>query len=327
MKPSTGNFLQMYRKMLRIRLFEQQAMELFKRGKIFGGVHLYLGEEAVAVGVCSALTEEDYIASTHRGHGHVIAKGARPDRMMAELLGKRTGYCCGKGGSMHIADTTLNILGANGIVGGGIALATGAALSAKLRESRQVAVSFFGDGATNQGSFHESLNMAGAHHLPVIYVCENNLYSVFTSQAEVRAVDSIASRAASYGFPGVAVNGNDVLAVYQASITAVDRARDGGGPTLIEAQTYRHRGHFEGDIYVRSYRPEEEENYWLSRDPIALWEERLKGELNAATTDDLEGIKDSVTLEILEAVRFAEGSPWPDPGDALTGAYAQGVKI
>ena len=315
--------LNMYRTMLRIRLFEERVLDLFKRGKMYGAVHLYLGEEAVATGACSALNRDDYITGTHRGHGHVIAKGGDLKRMMAELFGKATGYCGGKGGSLHICDTELNMLGANGIVGGGIALATGAALSSKMRGSGQVAISFFGDGASNQGTFHESLNMAGADKLPVIYVCENNLYSVFTSGKAVRAVESVASRASAYGFPGVTVDGNDVLAVYVAVDNAVARARAGKGPTLIEAQTYRHRGHFEGDAYFHDYRTPEEEAEWLARDPIPCFGQRLTGELAAATEKQLVEVRAAVEEEILEAVNFAEESPWPDAEDAMRDVYSQ----
>lgn len=315
--------VQMYRVMLRIRLFEERVLELFNRGKLYGAVHLYLGEEAVAVGACSALNRDDYITGTHRGHGHVIAKGGDLKRMMAELFGKATGYCGGKGGSLHICDTDLNMLGANGIVGGGIALATGAALSSKMRGSGQVAVSFFGDGASNQGTFHESLNMAGSDALPVIYICENNLYSVFTSGKEVRSVLSVASRAAGYGFPGETVDGNDVLAVYDAVETAVARARAGEGPTLIEAQTYRHRGHFEGDVYFHEYRTPEEEAEWLERDPIPRFQQQLTGKLAAVTEEQLAGVHTEVEEEIRGAVRFAEESPLPDADDAMRDVYSQ----
>jgi TPP-dependent pyruvate/acetoin dehydrogenase alpha subunit len=324
MQEKTNLFFELYRRMLRIRIFESEVSELFKRQKIFGAVHLYLGQEAVAVGVCSALTEQDYVTSTHRGHGHVIAKGGDLNRMMAELFARETGYSGGRGGSMHIADTSLNILGANGIVGGGIALATGAALSAKLRGTKQVAVSFFGDGASNQGSFHESLNMAGTDELPVIYVCENNLYGVFTAQTKVRAVESIAERAHSYGFPGVMVNGNDVLAVYEAAFAAVERARTGCGPTLIEAQTYRHHGHFEGDVFP--YRPKEEESCWIKRDPIETWENRMKREFHIANDVELSEIRTQVEEEVKKAIEFAEESPWPKPENACTGVYQEEVE-
>jgi pyruvate dehydrogenase E1 component alpha subunit len=311
--------------MLEIRTFEQSVQESFKSNKIFGAVHLYMGEEAIAVGVCSALSSQDYITSTHRGHGHVLAKGGDPNKMMAELFGKATGYCHGKGGSMHIADRSLNILGSNGIVGGGIAIAAGAALSAKLRGTNQVAVSFFGDAACNQGTFHESLNMAGVDKLPVIYVCENNQYGVFTNQRSVRAVDSISERSRSYGFPGITVDGNDVLSVYEAARAAVSRARSGRGPTLIEALTYRYRGHFEGD--PQAYKSADEQKEWEKADPILKWETRLISELKLATTEQLDQIRALVDDEMARAVAFAEESPWPEPTEALKGAYAEEVNV
>jgi TPP-dependent pyruvate/acetoin dehydrogenase alpha subunit len=321
MDDASSLFLRMYRRMVLIRVFEKRVQELFRSNKIYGAVHLYIGEEAVAVGVCSALSADDYVSSTHRGHGHILARGGDPQRMMAELYGKAAGYCQGKGGSMHIADRSLNILGANGIVGAGIPIATGAALSARLRGTDQVAVCFFGDAACNQGSFHESLNMAGTHGLPVVYVCENNLYGVFTRQRAVRAVELISDRASSYGFPGITVDGNDVLAVYEAARAAVCRARKGAGPSLIEAMTYRVRGHFEGD--PQEYRTSGEREEWQKSDPIPKWETRLMLELGVATSGELEQLRLEVEEEVTRAVAFAEESPWPDPGDALKGAYSE----
>jgi len=311
--------LDMYRDMLRIRYFEEKVSELFLSGRIGGFVHLYLGQEAVAVGACSALNKDDYITSTHRGHGHVIAKGARIDKMMAELYAKSTGYNKGKGGSMHLADPELGILGANGIVGGGIPIATGAALSSKLQKNGRVAVCFFGDGASNQGTFHESINIASAFNLPVIYVCENNLYGVGTRQSKVRKVENIADRATGYAIPGVIVDGNDVEAVYNAVSEAVQRARAGEGPTLIECKTYRWHTHFEGE--PDTYRPKEEVEEWKSKDPIKRYREKLieRGDFEAATLDNIEK---QVINEIDEAVKFAEESPIPDVSEALEDVYA-----
>ena len=263
----------MFDRMLKIRHFEDRVKDLFAAGELPGFVHLYLGEEAVAAGVCAALKDDDYITSTHRGHGHIIAKGGEMKYMMAELYGKATGYNKGKGGSMHIAYPKLGILGANGIVGAGLPIATGAGMSAKLRKTDQVTACFFGDGAYNEGTFHESLNIGGAFNLPVIYVCENNLYAVGTRQSQVRKVEDIADRAAGYGMPGVVVDGNDVIAVYEATKEAVDRARAGDGPTLIECKTYRWRTHFEGE--PDTYRPPEEVAAWLKREPIAPFRKLL----------------------------------------------------
>ena len=233
--------------MVRIRRFEERAIQLFMAQEMPGFLHSYLGQEAVAAGVCETLEQDDSITSTHRGHGHVIAKGLQLDRMMAELFGKRTGYCKGKGGSMHIADFSCGVLGANGIVGGGIAIATGAALASKLRGTKRVAVAFFGDGATNQGSFHEAANMAAIWQLPVVLVCENNLYAVSTHQARHTRLTDLSERAKAYGFPGRTVDGNDPVAVYEAASEAVQRARRGEGPTLLECKTYKWMGHYIGD--------------------------------------------------------------------------------
>ncbi len=311
--------LLMYERMLKIRHFESKVRDLFATGTMPGFVHLYLGEEAVAVGACVALNDDDYITSTHRGHGHVIAKGGELNRMMAELYGKATGYNKGKGGSMHIAAPHLGILGADGIVGGGIPIATGAGLSAKLRHTQQVTVCFFGDGASNQGTFHEAINIASAFSLPVIYVCENNLYGVGTCQKDVRKVKDIAVRAKSYDIPGVIVDGNDVLAVYQAVSQAAARARAGQGPTLIECKTYRWRTHFEGE--PDTYRDPAEVEEWLKREPIAPFRRRL---IEAAILTDAEAqeIEEGVKKELEEAVRFAMESPDPELDEALRDVYA-----
>jgi acetoin:2,6-dichlorophenolindophenol oxidoreductase subunit alpha len=309
----------MYERMLKIRYFEDQVRELFASGEMPGFVHLYLGQEAVAVGACAALNDEDYITSTHRGHGHIIAKGGEMKFMMAELYGKATGYNKGKGGSMHIAWPKLGILGANGIVSGGIPIATGAALSAKRRSSGQVVICFFGDGASNEGTFHESLNIAGAFDLPVVYVCENNLYAVSTRQSKVRKVEDIADRAVGYGMPGLVVDGNDVVAVYEAVQEAVDRARAGEGPTLVECKTYRWRAHFEGE--VDTYRPPEEVEAWLKREPIAPYR-KLLVEQGVLSEAEAQAIDQDVVRELEEAIEFARTSPLPEPETALEGLWA-----
>jgi pyruvate dehydrogenase E1 component alpha subunit len=309
----------MYQGMLRLRHFEDRVKDLFAAGEMPGFVHLYLGEEAVAVGACSALEKHDYITSTHRGHGHILAKGGEMKYMMAELYGKATGYNKGKGGSMHIAWPELGILGANGIVSGGIPIATGAALSAKYRKSGQAAICFFGDGAASEGTFHESVNIASAFKLPVVYVCENNLYGVSTRQSDVRNIEDIADRGAAYGIPGLIIDGNDVIAVYEAVVEAVRRAKNGEGPTLIECKTYRWRTHFEGE--PDTYRPPEEVAYWLKKEPIAPFKAKLI-EMRILTEDEAEAIEQGVMAELAEAVEFARQSPLPDPETALEGLWA-----
>ncbi|MEM3760191.1 MAG: thiamine pyrophosphate-dependent dehydrogenase E1 component subunit alpha, partial [Candidatus Bathyarchaeia archaeon] len=264
---------EMFRKMLEIRFFEEKVFDLYAQNLVPGTIHLYAGEEAVAVGVCSALRKDDYITSTHRGHGHCIAKGADLKRTMAEILGKKSGYCKGKGGSMHIADFSIGMLGATAVVGAGIPIAVGAALSIKLRKTSQVVACFFGEGASNQGTFHEGINMASVWRLPVIFVCENNLYAMGTRQSRVMNIENIADRAIAYGIPGVVVDGNDVLAVYEATVKAVERARNGEGPTLIECKTYRHKGHSRVD--PARYRPKAEVEEWLAKDPIKRFREKL----------------------------------------------------
>jgi len=311
--------LLMYERMLKIRHFESRVRDLFAAGEMPGFVHLYLGEEAVAVGVCAALNEDDYITSTHRGHGHIIAKGGDVKRMMAELYGKATGYNKGKGGSMHIADPSLGILGANGIVGAGIPIATGAGMSSKLLKTGRVAACFFGDGASNQGTFHEAINIASAFDLPVIYVCENNLYGVGTRQSQVRKVEDIADRGIGYGIPGLAVDGNDVMAVYEASAEGVARARGGQGPTLIECKTYRWQTHFEGE--PDTYRPPEEVQAWRKGEPIAAYRRRLieDGVLDAR---EAARIEEDVIAELDAAVEYARQSPLPEPETALQDLWA-----
>ncbi len=307
--------LKMYFTMTKIRDFENAITDVYSRGLMPGLAHLYIGEEAIATGVCANITSQDYAVSTHRGHGHLIAQGADLKKMMAEVLGRKTGYCKGKGGSMHIMDISKGILGANGIVGAGIPIATGAAYSAKYRGTEQVTVSFFGDAASNQGTFHESINMAAAWKLPVVYVCENNLFGISVDLRRVTGNPNIAERAIAYGIPGVAVDGNDVLEVYQVTHTAFLRARKGEGPTLIEGKTYRHKGHHVGDPGT-AYRLEEEKKAWMERDPIKTFRERLITEkiVNEQEIEDLE--KESRKL-IEEAVQFAENSPFPEPEEAF----------
>ncbi|MEM2445209.1 MAG: pyruvate dehydrogenase (acetyl-transferring) E1 component subunit alpha [Candidatus Bathyarchaeia archaeon] len=316
---SKEKLVEMYRLMVKIRLFEEKVFELYAQNLVPGTIHLYTGQEAVAVGVCSALRKDDYITSTHRGHGHCIAKGADVKRVMAEILGKKTGYCKGKGGSMHIADFSIGMLGATAVVGAGIPIAAGAGLSIKLRGTDQVVACFFGDGASNQGTFHEGINMAAIWSLPVIFVCENNLYAMGTRQSMVMRVENIADRAAAYGIPGVVVDGNDVLAVYEATSKAAERARKGEGPTLIECKTYRHRGHSRVD--PAKYRPREEVEAWLAKDPIKRFREKLLG-LNVLTEAEIQQIDSGVAAEIEEAVRYAMESPYPAPEEALEDVYA-----
>ncbi|MBY7004337.1 pyruvate dehydrogenase (acetyl-transferring) E1 component subunit alpha [Clostridium botulinum] len=308
----------MYKTMLKIRKFEQVAMNTFAEGKIPGFVHLYIGEEAVATGVCANLKDSDYITSTHRGHGHILAKGGDLKFMMAELFGKATGYCKGKGGSMHIADATKGILGANGIVGAGHNIAVGAGLSAQYRGTHQVCVCFFGDASTNQGTFHESLNMASVWKLPVVFVCENNLYGISMSQNRHQAIKDVADRGVAYNVPGIVVDGNDVFAVYEAAKEAIKRAREGKGPTLIECKTYRHRGHFEGDPCV--YKPTEEQEEWLAKDPIPRFEKYLV-ENEILTEEKLKEVQNKVESQIDEAVDFANNSPYPELESVLEDVY------
>jgi TPP-dependent pyruvate/acetoin dehydrogenase alpha subunit len=316
--PTAESLLDLYRSLVLIRRFEERASELRLAGFIPGFLHPSIGQEAVAVGVCAALGPEDVITSTHRGHGHMLARGADPRRMYAELYARQDGYNRAKGGSLHMIDTELGFLGANGIVGGGIPLATGAALQLKRTGSQAVAVSFFGDGATNEGAFHESLNLASLWKLPAVYVCENNLYGEFTRQDKHQPVKDIAVRAASYDMPGVVVDGNDVLAVRQVMEEAVTRARSGDGPTLIEAKTYRHRGHYEGDM--GAYRSPEEVSEWLARDPIAVFGRRLVEEHGVAQVA-LEAVASEVERVLDEAAEFADASPHPSPGEALEDVY------
>jgi TPP-dependent pyruvate/acetoin dehydrogenase alpha subunit len=312
--------LDLYRVMRTIRAFEERSAQLFGENKIWGTIHSYAGEEAIAAGVCAHLRDDDWITSTHRGHGHCIAKGADLGKMFAELLGRETGYCRGRGGSMHIADTAKGNLGANGIVGGGIPIATGAALTAKQLATDQVAVSFFGDGAANQGTFHESLNLAAIWKLPAVYVCENNQYAESLPVKRAFAIEDLARRADGYGMPGVRVDGRDVRTVYAAAAEAVARARAGGGPSLIVADSYRHEGHYYGD--PRKYQTKDEIDGWRKRfDPIAdarVWitSEGLAGEA------DLAAIDREIAAEIDRAVAWAEQGPPASPIKLPEDVYA-----
>ena len=318
--------MKIYQDMLKIRYFENKITDLYSKGLMPGLAHLYIGEEAIAVGVCNNLTERDFATSTHRGHGHLIAQGCDIKRMMAEVLGKEDGYCRGKGGTMHIADFSKGILGANGIVGAGIPIATGSGYSAKVRGTDQVTVAFFGDAASNQGTFHESINMAAAWKLPVVYVCENNLYGISVDIRKVTNTKDITTRALAYGIPGVMVNGNDVLEVYRVNKEAVERARKGEGPSLIECKTYRFKGHHVGDP-GRVYRLEKERNEWMVRCPIKTYKERLLTE-NVATDKELVIIEEDVKQRIEEAVDFAIKSPYPKEKEAFEDLFIEqeGVK-
>lgn len=307
-----------YRRMALIRAFETKAAECFTRSELAGNIHLYMGQEASGVGTCLALRETDYITSTHRGHGHCLAKGASPDRAMAELFGKETGYCRGRGGSMHIVDVKLGILGANGIVGAGIPLAAGSALASKVRGDGAVTVSFFGDGASNQGTFHETLNMAAAWKLPVVFLLENNHYGVSTEIHRITNTEYLAPRAAAYGIPGVTVDGTDVEAVYHAAAEAVERARSGGGPTLVETLVYRYQGHYCGD--PAAYRPKEYLTEGKAKDPIDRARARLL-ELGAAA-DEVDALDREAAERIEHAYEFAKSSPDPDPAAVIDDVYS-----
>ena len=319
---TTEKQLEMLRSMQTIRRFEERASDDYQAGAIYGVVHCYIGEEAVAVGVCAALNSDDQIISTHRGHGHCLAKGADLNRMMAELYGRQTGYCKGKGGSMHIADFSIGMLGANGIVAGGIPIVTGAGLAAQLEGKGRVAVSFFGDGASNAGPFHESINIAATWKLPMLYVCENNLYSAGTIAADTLALSDVAARAAGYGIPGVVIDGNDVMAVYEAAEAAVNRARAGQGPTLIECKTYRWRGHTERPGQ-EDPRPKEEIEEWRQRDPINRFATSLM-EHGLLTEETWQKMDAEILAAIEDAVKFSEESPFPEPEAAVEDIFAEG---
>ncbi len=317
MEKETALFL--YRKMVQIRKFEEKLYQLFLTRPMPGSMHQYNGEEAVAVGVCAHLNKDDYITSTHRGHGHCIAKGVEIKKIMAEMFAKKTGCCGGMGGSMHIADFSVGMLGAIGIVGAGIPIAVGAAWSCKYRGSKQVAVAFFGDGAANEGAFHEALNLAAVWKLPAVFVCENNVYGFSTHYRRVTAVEDIADRAAGYGIPGKVVDGMSVRAVYREFGEAVERARAGDGPTLLECKTYRYMGH--SRFEKASYRTKEELEEWKKRDPVKLFKEFLLKEMKI-DGKDLGRIDSQIDKEISDSVEYSEKSPDPAPDDYKKYLYA-----
>ena len=310
----------LYATMYRIRHFEEQVFELYKIGLMPGLAHLYIGEEAVATGACAALQDKDYIVSTHRGHGHLIAREADTKKMMAEILGKKDGYCKGKAGSMHIVDLDKNILGANGIVGGGIPIATGAAYMSKYKDTKQVILCFLGDSATNEGTFHESLNMASAWDLPVVYVIENNLYGISVALERVTKVRDLSVRAAAYGINGITVDGNDVLKVYETVKAAVESARKGQGPTLIECKTYRWKGHHVGDPATQ-YRTREEEASWRERCPVGCFRDDLIKN-RGLDVKGIDALEKAINDEIQAAIEFSKNSPYPDSAEAFEDVYS-----
>jgi pyruvate dehydrogenase E1 component alpha subunit len=313
--------ISLYTKMLTIRRFEERAVREWGEGNIPGIIHSYIGQEAVAVGVCAHLRVDDRIVSNHRGHGHCIAKGADLRRMMAEIYGKKTGYCKGKGGSMHIADFSIGMLGANGIVCAGLPIAVGAALAAQLEGGDRVAVVFFGDGASNEGAFHESLNLASIWKLPIIFACENNLYGANTLIWDVMPLVSVAERARAYAIPAAVIDGNDIAGVYEAAQTAVAAARSVGGPRLLEFRTYRWRHHFEGG-YFPDLRPKDEIEAWKEKCPIKRFEQRLLAD-GVLDREQQEAINLQVLSRVEDAVNYAIESPFPDPEDALEGVYSE----
>ncbi len=313
--------IDLHRRMVRIRLFEETAGKMMENGKIPGALHLYVGQEAVASGVMVHLSDQDWITSTHRGHGHLIAKGGEFDKMFAEIFGRSTGYCKGKGGSMHISNMEIGMLGANGIVGGGTTIAVGAGFSNKFRKTNNVAITFFGDGASNEGAFHEAANMAALFKLPVIFVCENNGYGEYTAQANHQAIVDVADRAAGYGMPGVVVDGMDAVAVYEAAGVAIQRARDGDGPSMLECKTYRFYDHVGVRGMGLKYRTDEELEKWQARDPIKLLEATL-AEQGILSVEDAKAVHDEVSQQVEAGVAFAEASPMPEPTALLEDVYA-----
>ena len=318
LEPRAAPLHELHAGMALIRAFETRVTELYRDGEIPGFVHTSLGQEAVAVGVCAALADGDYLATTHRGHGHCLAKGADVDGMMAELFAKETGLCRGKGGSMHVADPARGVLGANAIVGASIPLAAGAGLSSKLLAQGRVAVAFFGEGAANQGAFHEAVNLAAIWDLPVLFVCENNVYSEFSDSRRMSRVPSVAERAKAYGIDAERLDGNDVTAVRDASSAAVKRCREGRGPVLLEAETYRWRGHYEGD--AQPYKPAEETAAWQQKDPLLLARRRLAAE-HAATEDELDAIEAHARTRVEEAVARARAASAPQPEEAYAHVF------
>ena len=326
MPEDKGLLMEMLRRMVRIRQFEEEVIELVQRGEMVGAAHSYIGEEAVAVGACLALRDDDYMTGNHRSHGHPIAKGGDVNKAMAELLGRKTGYCKGKGGSMHLADFSIGILGESGILGSSIPTAVGAALGSKLQGNDRVAVAFFGDGASNEGAFHESVNLAAVWKLPVVFLCENNQYAVTSSFKDMVASENISDRAQSYDIPGVMVDGQDVMAMHEAVSQAVSRARAGQGPTLVEGRTYRYYDHSLGlgRIVRESYRTEEEVDQWKLRDPIDVHKALLLSQ-GFATQAEIDEVEAEVAKQIADAVAFARQSPYPDPDDLYDDLYAEPI--
>ena len=330
-----ARYLEMMRRMLRIRYFDETAVELVQRGELVGAVHCYIGEEAVAVGACAALRDDDCMTGNHRSHGHPIAKGGDVRRAMAELFGKRTGYCKGKGGSMHLADFSIGILGESGIVASALPVAVGAALAFKLRGEDRVVIPFFGDGASNEGACHEAMNLASIWKLPVVFVCENNQYAVTTHFNTVVAVENISDRASAYNMPGILVDGQDVVAMYEAVREGVARARAGQGPCLIEGKTYRYQDHSEGlRRVVKSqdqgglppYRTEEEEKYWRQRDPLIIHKERLISQ-QLATEQEIAQMEEETHAQIEDALQFARESPYPEPEEVFDDLFTNPIPI
>ena len=323
--------MEMLHKMSLIRNFDETAALLVQRGELVGAVHCYIGEEAVAVGACAALRDDDYITGNHRSHGHPIAKGGDVQRAMAELLGKATGYCKGKGGSMHLADFSIGILGESGILASSLPVAVGAALGSKMQETDRVVIAFFGDGASNEGACHESMNLASIWKLPVIFLCENNQYAVTTHFRDTVAVKNISDRAVAYDMPGIIVDGQDAVSVYETVRDAVNRARSGEGPSLIEAKTYRYHEHSEGIRRIGAlsrepYRTEEELAYWKSRDPITE-HKKLLLEHTIATESEMKEVESKAKQEIEEALEFARESPYPEPDAIFEDMFANPIPI
>ena len=320
--------MEMLRRMMRIRHFEEAVISMVERGEIVGAAHSYIGEEAVAVGACLALRDDDWMTGNHRSHGHPIAKGGDVNKAMAELLGKSTGFCKGKGGSMHLADFSIGILGESGILGSSIPTAVGAALGSKLQGNDRVAVPFFGDGASNEGAFHESLNLAAIWKLPVVFLCENNQYAVTSSFKQMVASDNIADRSAAYDIPGVLVDGQDVIAMHEAVSVAVARARAGQGPSLIEGRTYRYYEHSLGlgRIVRDLYRDEAEVEEWKQRDPILIHKERLL-EQGIATQEEIDQMENEIKEQIQEAITFARESPYPEPSELFEDMFADKIPL
>jgi pyruvate dehydrogenase E1 component alpha subunit len=312
----------LHERMVRIRFFEEAAGRLFEANKMPGFIHLYVGQEAVASGVSVALRDDDQISSTHRGHGHLVAKGGDLKKMMAELMGKATGYCNGKGGSMHICDLELNMLGANGIVGGGVPIAVGAGFANKYRGNDTVSVVFFGDGSTNIGAFHEAANMAAALKLPVLFVCENNEYAEYTPREKSMAIKDVVERAAAYGMPGKIVDGMDAIAVYEATAQMLETVRAGEGPSFLECKTYRYYNHHGIQTLGMKYRSDDEVEEWKGRDAIDALQRVMVAD-GVATEDEIDAIRASVQAEVDAAVEFADNSPMPDPEELLKNVYTE----